>query len=387
MKSINIFAALMLLLTSCGTADKTITVSNPSNIDRTAEVIEIEIADADQYAVFDAAGNAVQCQTTYTGTLLFPATVEAGSQSQYTLRKAERPELEVVAVGKTYSEWYNNFAWENDKIGYRTYAMDIAETGAKLYGYDIFTKRGETPVLDILFGTQFDPEYQRIRKEIGGDAGSALSSAISIHIDHGLGMDYYAVGPTLGSGTAAIVVDNEIIYPNYFTQVEILDQGGLRHTFRLTLPAVELNGEQVTEVRTISLDAGSHFNNISVEWQGMSKASDAVIGIVLHDKGDSKSITEGAIAYAEPVHAYGWQTYNAIIFPEEMATEVDLLSEAEGGVYGHLLSKGTYTPGEPFTYYMGAGWNRWGFENAQAWFNHVAQQKAAFDMPLTYSIK
>lgn len=387
MRKINVFvASLLFFFASCGAGEKTLLVTNDSDVARQGEVIEVDIADADEYAVFDNAGKPLQCQTTYDGKLIFQATVDANSEAKYTLKKAERPTLEIVSVGKTYSEWYNNYAWENDKIAFRTYGKDIAKTGSKLYGYDIITKRGERPVLDLLFSTQFDKEYQKIRRDKSKDTKS-LTWAISIHLDHGLGMDYYAVGPTLGSGTTALLVDGEIQYPTYFDKCEILDEGGLRSTVRLTLPAVDIAGEQVTEVRTITLDAGSYFNQVDVEYQGLSKANDAVIGIVMHDEGEKQSAGTGFIAYAEPMHDYGWQTYNAIIFDEAMTQETKMFDEITAGAYGHLLAKGTYTPGENFSYHMGAAWNRWGFATPEEWFAHVEEQKAAFDAPLTYTLK
>ncbi|MFI3317287.1 MAG: DUF4861 family protein [Rikenellaceae bacterium] len=386
MQKINLFSLLLLLLASCSAGQKTLIITNGSSVARQSEVIEIDIDDADQYVILDENGVAQECQTTYQGKLIFAATVGANAQAKYTLTKGERPELETIATGRTYSEWHNNFAWENDKIGYRVYSKDIASTGSELFGFDIFTKRSRTPVLDILFETQFDEEYQRLRRE-NKEIAASLTAAISIHIDHGLGMDYYAVGPTLGSGTPALMSDGEIVYPGFFDNVEVLDQGGLRHTFRMTLEPRVIDGEQVTEIRTITLDAGSHFNHIVVEYQGLTKTTDAVIGIVLHDEGENQSAADGYIAYAEPKHAYGWQTYNAIIFPADMARETTLFDEPTAGALGHLLAKGVYTPGETFSYHMGAGWNRWGFPTAQDWFEHVAQQQMALQTPLSYTIK
>ena len=55
-----------------------------------------------------------------------------------------------------------------------------------------------------------------------------MSRAISYHIDHGNGMDCYAVGPTLGGGTAALMPDSAIVYPYCYKDYEILDNGPLR---------------------------------------------------------------------------------------------------------------------------------------------------------------
>ena len=64
-------------------------------------------------------------------------------------------------------------------------------------------------------------------------AASELQRAISYHIDHGYGMDCYAVGPTLGCGTAALMQGDTIIYPYCYRTQEILDNGPLRFTVKL----------------------------------------------------------------------------------------------------------------------------------------------------------
>ena len=57
-----------------------------------------------------------------------------------------------------------------------------------------------------------------------------LNRGISYHVDHGNGMDCYAVGPTLGGGTAALFPDSTIVYPYCYKDCEILDNGPLRFT-------------------------------------------------------------------------------------------------------------------------------------------------------------
>lgn len=67
-------------------------------------------------------------------------------------------------------------------------------------------------------------------KKTDPKAAAELQNAISYHIDHGYGMDCYAVGPTLGCGTAALMAGDTIIYPYCYRTQEILDNGPLRFT-------------------------------------------------------------------------------------------------------------------------------------------------------------
>ena len=61
-------------------------------------------------------------------------------------------------------------------------------------------------------------------------AADELVRTFSYHIDHGYGMDCYAVGPTLGAGVSALMVNDTIIYPWCYKTQEVLDNGPLRFT-------------------------------------------------------------------------------------------------------------------------------------------------------------
>lgn len=386
MRIIHLITLTLLGFTSCKTSTQIISVTNNSKIDRTDEIVELMVENPDNYTLFTHDGVQVSCQTTYDEKIVFPATVAANSTSKYELRKGKRLPLDTIATGDIYPQWFNDFAWENDKIAFRTYSKKMLETGNKLFGYDIFTKRSKVPILDVLYGTQFDKEYKGLIKELRekkSPAAGALATATSYHIDHGFGMDYYVVGPTLGCGTAALINNGEIAYPGFYDKCEILDKGGLRLTFRLTYAPVEINGDSVTEVRTITLDSGCHFNQIEVEYQGVTKQSSTVIGIVLHDDGETKELKDNYIAYAEPKHKFGWQTYNAVIFPDNMKASVKFFDEPKGPAKGHILTMGDYAPSTKLSYYMGAGWNRGGFPKPSDWFTYVKQQQQIYDQPLT----
>ncbi|MFR9592838.1 MAG: DUF4861 family protein [Rikenellaceae bacterium] len=384
-----LFLALVALV-SCGTGERTLIVENSSSIDRFKEIIEIEIENPDEYVVIDAEGKAVQTQTTYDQKLIFPAIVPASSSVTYTLRKGERPKIDTLAVGKVYKNRKDDLAWESDKIGFRVYSKIAGHNGDVFNGFDVFTKRGRMPVLEHLYTIENDPHDRALALELRKNnpkASQTLYDAISYHIDHGQGMDYYPVGSTLGCGTVALLESGDIIYPGYYDTYEILDEGGLRFSFKVKFDPVEIGGEMVTEVRTITLDAGKHFNYIEVEYEGLTKQRDLVAGIVIHDEAESKSIGKGYASYAEPVHIFGWQTYCSIIFPEDMKAEVVKFDEPKGTAQGHILAKGSYMPNEPFAYYMGAGWNRWIFNSAEEWFDYVILEQQKLKQPLTYKLK
>ncbi len=370
-------------------------VTNSSDIDRPAEVVEIEGLDnPEEFIVLGEDGYEVPSQVTYDGKLLLQANVAAGSSQNFKLVKSERRmPFTPIATGRIYPERIDDIAWESDKIGYRVYSKKAGEDGWRLFGYDIFTKIGERPVLDDLYAAETNLHDRALVLELAKTdpkASQTLYDAISYHINHGQGMDYYPVGPTLGCGTSALVVDGVVHYPEYFRSYEILDEGGLRFTFKITFDPIVVGDDSVVEERIISLDAGQHFNKIEVNYKNLTTPRKVIVGLVMHDEGEVSQIEPRSIAYAEPAHSsFGWQTYVAAIFPETMTPRFGLFSDSERaarGATGHLQTEGVANPDESISYYMGAGWNRWIFTSADEWFDYVKQQEVVLNNPLEVTL-
>ena len=98
-------------------------------------------------------------------------------------------------------------------------------------------------------------------------------------------MDCYNVGPSLGAGTTALLVDSAIVYPYCYKDVEILDNGPLRFTAQLVFNPIKVNNNlNVIETRIISLDKGSYLNKTKIKYSGLSDSETIVSGIVLHSQ-------------------------------------------------------------------------------------------------------
>ena len=120
-------------------------------------------------------------------------------------------------------------------------------------------------------------------KKTDPKAADELYKSVSYHVDHGNGLDCYKVGPTLGGGTAALMVNDTIVYPYCYKTFEVLDNGPLRFTVKLTYNPLIVNGDSVVETRLISLDAGSQLNKTVVTYDNLKETTPVVAGIVLHD--------------------------------------------------------------------------------------------------------
>lgn len=379
-----------------------ITVSNPSPLDRTNEITELSsdvIADldGDTFIITDNSGKQVPYQITYDKKVIFPATVKANGNTTYKLTRGTPEEFKTIACGKQYPERIDDIAWENDRIAFRTYGPALQASGEKAYGYDIWVKCVSKPVVDLRYKTELNKETRAKIAELrktDPKAAQELANSVSYHIDHGNGMDYYKVGPTLGAGTSALLVNDSIVYPYCYKDFEILDNGPLRFTVKLVYNPLQIkNNNQVIETRLLSLDAGSQLNKITTSFANLNEATPIVTGIVIHDpsKDFQADATNGYIAYADPEEKGNGQIYVAAVFPGKVAEAKEVYfsdkEKAERGADGHVLAYSTYEPGKEYIYYTGAGWNKWGFNNSSEWFNYVKDFSQKIKVPLTVTVK
>ena len=400
-------AAIQFILSGCGDI-LTVTVSNPLEADRQTELVEIPVAevttalglaDDDPFVIRNGKED-VPYQITHDGKVVFPITLTACQTQTFTLRKGIPAEFTEKVRGDHYPKRVDDICWENDLVGYRVYGFKED----KASGYDIFTKRNtDLLVIPEMYRKALDPEMKKrqkeIAKEFGKDSATRFShQQMSFHVDHGYGADFYAVGPTLGAGTSALLDGETIVYPFCYDKYEILDNGPLRFTIKLTFRPFSIGtSENVVETRVISLDLGSHFNKTVVSFDGLDSPNPIVTGIVVQDK-DGKSTGDAAKGYITyPAPTMNFESYKEVdngtvfighVFPEELeSTELRYFSDKEskdrGGAKGHILAHSTYDPAKPFVYYWGFGWNFWNIETYEEWLSHVEAFSTQLRNPIT----
>ena len=399
-----IFYSLLAVCAFACTQEKVveITISNPSATDRTNEITEINSnvitkLESNSFVILDSNGSQIPYQITYDNKIIFPVSIKAGETCTYKIAAGTPNEFKTITCGRHYPERVDDIAWENDRIAFRTYGPALQATGEKAYGCDIWVKRVAEPVVEARYNTELNPETKAKIAELrktDPKAAKELSNSVSYHIDHGNGLDNYKVGPTLGAGTSALLVNDSIVYPYCYKDYQILDNGPLRFTAKLVYNPLTINADNnVIETRTISLDAGSQLNKITVTYDNLSAATSVVTGIVLHEPSEDyqAEANKGYIAYADPVDGDNGQTYIAAVFPEKPnETKVVRFSDkekAERGANGHVLAYSTYAPGKTYTYYSGASWSKWGFTNSEEWYKYVQQFAQNLKEPLKIKIQ
>lgn len=369
--------AALLMMAGCTQQGDEIIVENKSDKARTGEMVEVDMQllkteAAEGVVVRNDNGEIVPSQVTHNGKLIFQCDVEAGAKVEYRVEYSDlKAKQQTYACGRVYPERVDDLAWESDLIAYRAYGPALQQSGERAFGYDVWVKNNtDLPVVEERYNKELNPETKAqiaALRESDPAAADALAASVSYHNDHGNGMDAYKVGPTLGGGATALLDKKDrIVYPYCYKECEILDNGPLRFTAKLTYHPTKVDGREVREVRTISIDKGSFLNKTTIVYEraaaGMLKAFS---GIVLHEKDIRASYNEAShfVTYAEVVEASeGGELYQAMYFPTGWAGAENRLwkrgDEKPAGTFGHAAVYNRVAVGEPLTYYWGALWSK-----------------------------
>lgn len=352
-----------------------VSITNPTPSERDDEMVELAWASileklpeatAENIVVYDDEGEEVASQVIYRGeeapqALIFAIDVDGGQSELFTLKTGVRSVYEPKAFGRQVPERYDDYAWENNLCAYRLYGPALETSPEKLItpGIDVWVKCTEKLVIDEWYAK--------------GD----------YHHNYGDGMDCYKVGRTLGGGASVPMVDGKFwpMEHNYAT-ARTLDNGPLRTSVELTYVGWDVNGVEVSLVKTITLDADDRFNKMENVYTGDFESLPIATGFVRHDV---KNTLTGA-GWAAMVEAVSdskqpevdGDIYQAIVLPGAQ-TEADLL--------GHTLAVIPVKSGEKMTYYSASGWSQGGVEDMEDWLEEIEDLQAKLAQPLTITIQ
>ncbi|RNC66418.1 DUF4861 domain-containing protein [Proteiniphilum sp. X52] len=346
-------------------------VSNPSSIDRENEMVEIDWKSVQQKLSLSAGQTIIvtdnhgvqlpyQLVTNGTGTeetLIFPVSLQAGQTASFLIATGEPEAFTPLVYGRLVPERKDDFTWENNRSAFRVYGPALKATGEISNGMDFWAKKTESLIIDKWYKDD-------------------LAGVASYHEDHGEGLDCYKVGRTLGLGMTAPVDNDTLCLGDNFVTAEILDNGPLRITFKLTYDPYNAGGKTVSETRVISLDAYTLFNKVTNIFEVDADPLTVATGIVM-EKGKPE-ITygdkSGIIAYETPTDGVNGTIYTAAIHPEGFK-EIKVAD-------GHYLGLNNYRPGSSYSYYTGGGWSKAGFDSFEDWIRFVKKEKEKIDQPL-----
>ncbi|MCF6403808.1 DUF4861 domain-containing protein [Chitinophaga filiformis] len=350
-------------------APLSITIKNPSAIARNEELVEIP------YARLHAVTGPFKLINKQTGKELpYQLAYEGAPQPQLLLVQVSVPahgNVVITAVpgkpapvvSRTYARFVperkDDFAWENDRVAFRMYGAALENFPAEnAHGVDVWTKRTSELVLNKWYKTN---DY---------------------HHDNGQGLDYYHVGMTLGGGDIAPYMNDSIYYPRNYRTWKVLDSGPLRCTFQLGYEAWQVGSTTVSVVKTVSLDAGSQLNKMTVQYtlkQGDSLP--VVAGIVKRPAPGTILLDEktGIAGYWEPEHGADGITGVGLVLPVHQGP-MEVTAQ-------HLLAHAKASAKQPFVYYFGAAWNKAGrYTSAAQWFTYLQTFAEKLSAPLEINI-
>ncbi|SHE86947.1 DUF4861 family protein [Dysgonomonas macrotermitis] len=374
-----LFAGLLGFSCSNQTKDLQVTVENPSDFDRTEELVEVlvesitakvKLADSTQtYIVKNSKGEIVPTQITYDGKLVFQSGVKAKESAVFTITTGAKEEYKAKTYGRLVTERKDDFAWENDRVAFRIYGPALLPIDGPSNGLDIWYKRTNDLKID-----------QWYKDDIAGVA--------SYHDDHGEGLDDYKVGRSLGAGAMAPFVNGKLVLNENFASAEVLENGPLRTTFKLSYKDIDIDGKTYKESRTFSIDAGSQLSKVVQEY-GVSDAIDVAAGFSKREKNDTIIVSpeKDYLIYREPSEKAG-NVFLGLVFPNGIdSTTIDTYDVVNPvnntkGTFTHVLAITKYQPNTPITYYTGYGWTKFGFETEAAFQTYLNNFSKGLKQPL-----
>jgi len=402
MKTRNCLAVLLSLLavTLHGGERLVITVTHDLSLARPAETITVpwsEVARAlpgarlQKLAVKDAKGALLPYQVTNVapqakdpegkgiayGELIFQHDFAAGEKTAtFTVEQTETvaPVFPTKAFARYVPERLDDFAWENDKIGHRTYGPALAapvEPGLSkevlvTSGLDVWCKRVSYPIVDRWYNKGHD----------------------HYHHDEGEGMDMYQVGASRGCGGTGVWDGKTLHVGRNYQSWKVLANGPIRSVFELTYDTWMANGTIVSEVKRFTVDAGHNLDQIESTFTVEVGPKEITIALGLNktpaDKGQEAQIAltsnpaDGS-ATQWIVQKTNGSLGTAVIVP------AGFLGFTEDERNQLLLAKAV--SGQPLRYFAGAGWSKAGeFTTQQAWNDYVAACTARARAPVVVTI-
>ena len=397
--SLGLLPLSLFALNSQAQEQLTVTVTHQLNDARPSETITIPWSQVNQYlphaliqriAIKDKHGKILPYQVTNVapqakdpqgvgiayGELIFQHNFAAGEKTaDFTIEKIDTvaPVFETKAFGRHVPERLDDFAWENDKIGHRTYGLALAAPGPVgvtkevlvTSGIDIWFKRVPYPIVDRWYNKGHD----------------------HYHKDEGEGLDMYNVGKSRGCGGTGIWDGKQLYTSINYEKWKILANGPVRTVFELSYQSWDAAGVAITETKRFTVDAGHYLDKIESTFQYTGSAGlTAAVGLnkTPSDKGQEPTISVEKNLKSTSLSQWIQQSTKgafgtAIILPTANEYAEDNLN--------HLILAPVHS-GKTMTYYAGAIWVRWGdIKTKEEWDAYLSKMAARYHDPIKVSLR
>ena len=268
------------------------------------------------------------------------------------------------AFGRFNRERFDDFVWENDRIVHRTYGKALETwNGEPLTSstIDIWSKRTPRMVVNDWY---LSDDY---------------------HTDHGDGADFYSAGPSRGCGGNGLWAADRLWTSRNFIHSRVLANGPIRVMFELEYAPFQVDNISVSEVKRITLDAGSQldrFQSFYGQFTRPGQAQKLITGIGLKKTGG-----EQVEANAERGWLLKWEKVEKNAGNQGLAVIVDpktFEKQSEDKLNHLILAKASelWT-----TYWAGFCWDKAGqITDAAAWKKYVDEFAQGAQSPIEVNV-
>ncbi len=296
--------------------------------------------------------------------VIFQASFAPGQTRTFTVTAGKKhvyAPADFKAHGRFVRERFDDFAWENDRIAHRTYGKAL-ETwkGEPLTSsaIDIWSKRNPRMVID---------EWYMVD---------------NYHVDSGDGADFYPAGDTRGDGGSGLWAKDTLWVSRNFVDSRVLTNGPIRVMFELTYDAFDVNGTKVSEVKRITLDAGSQLDHYQSVYHPAVSSAPLTVGIGLKKvDGQVKELNlgHGWLATWEPMDKKaGHQGLAVLVDPKLFEKQTD---------DAHNLLVLEKAPDNTASYWAGFAWDKAGqFTSFEAWKAYVDEFAQRLRLPIAITV-
>ena len=279
---------------------RVIKVTNPINIDRSHETLELSTSflkseRLDTIGIMDIHSKEVMLTQLVDNDgdgaddlLLFQTDIKANETQFFAIVPKKEMDEPLRCYSRFVPERTDDYAWENDRVCFRIYGPNAQyrfennlKEGTLSSGIDAWLKRVDYPIIDNW--------YKKYIDKTG-----------SYHEDTGEGLDNFHVGKSRGVGGLAHHVRNTYHVSKNYTKHKTITNGPIRASFYVTYDTWG-DEKNIKESKIISLDYGSNLSKITVAIQGVDTVS---AGLTLHDKTGEITTKEGGtwVSYWKPHH-------------------------------------------------------------------------------------
>ncbi|MBO7070701.1 MAG: DUF4861 family protein [Bacteroidales bacterium] len=226
------------------------------------------------------------------------------------------------------TERKNDIAWENDRMSFRVYSMDVRHLAGS--GVDYWGKRVEYPTLENWYSLNAQGQYY--------------------HIDRGEGCDFYVIGYDRGLGGSGIWNGDSLYVSEPYANYRIYADGPDKADFEISYQPFKAGEETVYEKKRIRIILGTNFYEVTHTLESESGAP-LTLAVGVMDFGNADVMTSDAsLALVENMDDAG--TIGSAVVGDPSCFE----GFAQSGKNRMVLMN--VPSGTSVTYYVGVDWEK-----------------------------